>query len=120
MTEQNQAPEVNVALAKQLGKAALKGGVDAITGKKATNALDFIVIGLRAMGVVVFVCAVFQIWFFLPMSSVMRYTTENSFLIWLKVSAIGFLLGMFVYGTAEVISLIQKIERHLLKISNQS
>jgi hypothetical protein len=54
------------------------------------------------------------------MASVMRYTTENSFLIWLKVSAIGFLLGMFVYGTAEMISLIQKIERHLFKISNKA
>jgi hypothetical protein len=50
----------------------------------------------------------------------MEFTTSNSFLIWLKVSALGFLLGMFVYGTAEVITLIQKIERHLFKISNKA
>jgi ABC-type bacteriocin/lantibiotic exporter with double-glycine peptidase domain len=110
---------VNVELAKQLGKAALKSSVDAITGKSQTSILDFIVIGLRIMGVVLFVCSVFQIWFFGPMASVMQYTTENSFFVWLKVAAIGLLSGMSVYGTAEVIALIQKIERHLSKIAEK-
>jgi hypothetical protein len=50
----------------------------------------------------------------------MQFTTESSFLVWLKVAAIGLLSGMSVYGTAEVISLIQKIERHLSQLVNKS
>jgi len=40
------------------------------------------------------------------MVSVMQFATESSFLVWLKVPAIWFLLGMFVCGTAVVIALI--------------
>lgn len=120
MTEQNQTPDVNVEMAKQLGKAALKGSMNAITGKSETNVLSFLVIGLRIIGAVLFLCAVFQTWFFEWIALGMKLATESSsFVVWLKVSGIGLLSGLLVYGTAEVISLMQKMERHLRTISDK-
>ena len=121
MTEQNQTPEVNVEMAKQLGKAALKSGINAITGKSETSVLNYLVIGLRSFGVALFLCAIFQVWFFELLAVGIRVATESSaFVTWLKVSGIGLLMGILVYGTAEVISLLQKMERYLHKISDKS
>ena len=120
MSEQNQTPGVNVDMAKQLGKAALKGSINAITGKSETSVLSFLVIGLRVVGVALFLCAVLQAWFFEWIALGMKLATESSsFVVWLKVSGIGLLSGLMVYGTGEVISLMQKMERHLSTISNK-
>ena len=120
MAEQNSTPDVNVELAKQLGKAALKGSMDAITGKSETNLLRFLVIGLRGLGVLLFICAVLQAWFFKWIAMGMQFGDSSSFVVWVKVAAIGLLLGVMVYGAAEVISLLQKMERHLRNISDKA
>lgn len=118
MTEQNHNPDVEMA--KQLGKAALKGSMNVITGKSETNVLSFLVIGLRIVGVALFLCAVFQAWFFEWIAIGMKLATDSSsFVVWLKVSGTGLLSGLLVYGTGEVISLMQKIERHLRTISDK-
>jgi hypothetical protein len=120
MTEENQTPDVNVEIAKQLGKAALKGSMNAITGKSETSILSFLVIGLRIIGVMLFLCSLIQAWFFKWIAIGMSYGSDSSsFVVWLKVSCTGLMLGLLVYGTAEVISLMQKMERHLRKIRDR-
>jgi zinc transport system permease protein len=82
--------------------------------------LSFLVFGLRIVGVALLLCAVFQTWFFEWIALGMQVATESSpFMIWLKVSGIGLLSGLFVYGTGEVIALMQKMEHHLHAICNK-
>ena len=120
MTVENQTPNVNVEMAKQLGKAALKGSMSAITGKSETSVLNFLVIGFRIIGVLLFLCAVFQAWFFEWLALGMKMASDSSsFVVWLKVSGVGLLVGGLTYGTAEVISLLQKMERHLSRLSEK-
>jgi hypothetical protein len=44
---------------------------------------------------------------------------SSSFIVWLKVSGVGLVLGGLVYGAGEMISLLQKTEHHLRKISDK-
>ncbi|MFA7693874.1 MAG: hypothetical protein GX117_13340 [Candidatus Hydrogenedentes bacterium] len=106
---------------KEFGKAAMTGSMNVLIGRSETSALKFLVIGFRIMGVLTFLAAVLEMWFFEWISIGMRMTSDSShFVVWLKVCGLGLVLGGLIYGLGELISLFQKMESHLRKLAEKA
>jgi hypothetical protein len=111
MSEASQAPQIDGAeLAKQLGKAAVQGSVDVISGRKQTSALKWAVIVFRILGVAVFIMAVFKLWWF-------EYYALG--VGWFKTMLTGLVIGFALYCHGELINLFISIEGHLNKLANK-
>lgn len=90
--------------AKESGKEAAKGALDVILGRRESPMLKLLVVGLRLIGIALFVLALFSGWFFAPLAAAIG---------WFATSVTGFALGFVVFGMAELVNLLVKIEGHL-------
>ncbi|MCX7010908.1 MAG: hypothetical protein NTY53_27325 [Kiritimatiellaeota bacterium] len=112
MNEQNETPKIDgIEMAKQLGKAAVQGGINAIAGKNHTSALRFAVIGFRILGVTIFLMSVFKLWWFEYYEVGVGY---------FKTVLTGFVIGFTIYCHGELINLLTNIEAHLRKIATKA
>ena len=90
--------------AKESGKVAAKNALDVVLGRRESPMLKFLVIGLRLIGIALFVLSLFGMWLFSPMLAAIG---------WIATSVTGFALGFIVFGMGELVNLLIKIEGHL-------
>jgi hypothetical protein len=111
MTNEAPTPQPDsTELAKQVGRAALKGCLNICTGKAETPVLGWIATGFRLCGVVILVMAVFKLGYFAPLAESIG---------WFRTVLYGLVSGLLTYGTGDVIKLLLNMELHLRKMAGK-
>lgn len=110
MDKETKNTEEATKKAKDFIKAAFKGSMDVLSGKKESSVLNYMVIGFRILGVLIFIFAIFKWWIFEYIAYVVGYP-KNIFT--------GLFIGILVFSIGELINLFIKIEGHLRIMSGQ-